>query len=584
MVGGGPAAGIRAFLPTSASKPPCTYMSVIAGKRRAWRIESYERPPHGPSGAATGRGKDTRALQRAESIRRPLDVKVRPVDCYRVRESTLVLARTPIKILMATLLLTGCSGAGNRDRDRGDDGGWDLGIVEVGHADVPEPIEQRFFSGRDDAQLDVLFVIDDSSGMDAQQQRLAARIPEFVATLAKRAPGLPDLHLAVVSSSLGAGRFDNLPGCLPGTSGNREGLFQRPAACTQLHAGHSFLSSVPSGASRVTNFDGDLGAAAACLTRLGTGGCAFEQPFNAARVALERSANAGDPNEGFLRPEAHLAVVMVTNEDDCSVPADSDLFDPSHQSAADPYGGLRSYRCNEFGHRCNGVSPPHALPAGAPPMGLSGCVSAEDGKLVTVDGFVRFLRGLKPDRDRVVAAAITGPPAPYVVEAGEFVLAAGGLERQTAVVSSCTSSSFERGDPAVRIHQWVQTFVPLSAVFASICADDFRTAVVDIARTISRKLGNRCIEGAVLPGPDLTPDCAVSEQTRNPAGEPLLSSVPFCADDRRVTPCWEFKVDPGACPVGKEFQVCRTTICDQATEFPGGGDFVVSCSIAPAAP
>src|SRR5205085_370199 len=84
-------------------------------------------------------------------------------------------------------------------------------------------------------------------------------------------------------------------------------------------------------------------------------------------------------NGGFLRDNAALAIVMVTNEDDCSVRSDSLLLSPTVNSVTDlsGLGALQSYRCNEFGHLCDGVPPPHD----PPPMSgvtLKNCVSAED--------------------------------------------------------------------------------------------------------------------------------------------------------------------------------------------------------------
>ena len=57
--------------------------------------------------------------------------------------------------------------------------------------------------------LDVLFMIDDSSGMASMQTKLAAQIPSFIDALESLPNGLPNIHIAVVSSDLGApGRFD----------------------------------------------------------------------------------------------------------------------------------------------------------------------------------------------------------------------------------------------------------------------------------------------------------------------------------------------------------------------------------------
>src|SRR5437868_1798050 len=64
-------------------------------------------------------------------------------------------------------------------------------------------------------------------------------------------------------------------------------------------------------------------------------------------------------NQGFLRQDALLAIVMVTNEDDCSARAGIQLYDTSsNQSVNSVLGPPSNFRCNEFGHLCNGARPP----------------------------------------------------------------------------------------------------------------------------------------------------------------------------------------------------------------------------------
>lgn len=55
-----------------------------------------------------------------------------------------------------------------------------------------------------------------------------------------------------------------------------------------------------------------------CALPQGINGCGFESPMEAMRNALELSAQPGQPESGFVRETAHLAVVFVTDEADCS--------------------------------------------------------------------------------------------------------------------------------------------------------------------------------------------------------------------------------------------------------------------------
>src|SRR5262249_53687922 len=148
---------------------------------------------------------------------------------------------------------------------------------------------------------------------------------------------------------------------------------------TGLNAGQTFISNV----NQQANYTGNIANVFSCIALLGDQGCGFEAPFGSVMRALGADGFAPPAeNAGFLRPNAFLTIVMITNEDDCSVPDNSDLFDPGSRFVSDRYGPLASYRCNEYGHLCNGAPPPRDMsvtyPAGT-------CTSAEDmGRLTTV--------------------------------------------------------------------------------------------------------------------------------------------------------------------------------------------------------
>lgn len=382
----------------------------------------------------------------------------------------------------------GETGAGGDGTNLGPDGGAAGGASGATGGTFVPPVRtppDRHAPLTSTSKLDLLFMIDDSASMAPLQAKMRVKIPQFMDVLKNLPGGMPDLHLAVVSSSLGAGEFSNVAQCEPGTQGNGDGLFKHSSACTQLNPGETFLkSSIDASGARVENFKGgDITPVFDCLASLGDQGCGFEHQFESVRLALQRSltvSNPPDPNAGFLRSDAYLAIVMLTNEDDCSVPYDSDLFDPSMQTLADPLGGLQSYRCNEFGHKCD-----QPLPHGAAglPMTLTGCESKEDGRLVTVNGFIDFLFSLKPMHpERIFVAAIAGPTTPYTITSHLFMLGNGDTESQPAIQHSCTSGmqGSEYADPAVRVQQWTQAFGP-NSYFGNICSDDLGLTMSSIA-------------------------------------------------------------------------------------------------------
>jgi hypothetical protein len=260
------------------------------------------------------------------------------------------------------------------------------------------------------------------------------------------------------------------------------------------------------------NFTGDLRDALACTANLGDSGCGFESQFASIYYALSLSRMGQPQNGGFLRPDARLAIVMVTNEDDCSVAANSLLLNPSVNSVSDPtgLGALTSYRCNEFGHLCGGQPPPHAAPQ-AGGVTLMNCVSAEAmGKTdpqvrdpngnpdptmghlwPTVADLTSFIKSLKGDPNDIFVAAIAGPPTPYRVI--PVANAAAGGEVDPMIEHSCTtpiagSNDPEYADPAVRIAQLVSGF-GANGVFYPICANDFSAAMGGIGAAIHSRLG-----------------------------------------------------------------------------------------------
>ncbi|HXI58845.1 MAG TPA: hypothetical protein VNO55_22415, partial [Polyangia bacterium] len=242
------------------------------------------------------------------------------------------------------------------------------------------------FDNQINRNVDILFMVDDSPSMRPLQAKLAANFPAFVNVLSGLPGGLPNLHVAVVSSSMGAGPQAPVAQCPVGGDAGQFQTAPRVAGCTTgLPASEHFLSSVDG----VTNFTGDMVTAFSCMAQLGDQGCGFEHQFASVLRALEPGPNLPPTNQGFLRPEAYLAIILLTNEDDCSAPPDSNLFDTASQMVSDPLGPLNSFRCNEFGHLCNGTKPPRT------PANLSGCTSAEDGRLLKMSDVIDRTKALK---------------------------------------------------------------------------------------------------------------------------------------------------------------------------------------------
>src|SRR5205085_11472488 len=103
-----------------------------------------------------------------------------------------------------------------------------------------------------------------------------------------------------------------------------------------------------------------------CMASVGAGGCGFEHQLEAVYAALHNNL---PENAGFLRDDAVLVVVFLTNEDDASAPPDTDVFDKNLVAL---YGPEDSYhRQTRFAVMCG--DPPASPPDGDSGGPLAGC-------------------------------------------------------------------------------------------------------------------------------------------------------------------------------------------------------------------
>jgi hypothetical protein len=166
-----------------------------------------------------------------------------------------------------------------------------------------------------DLDLDVLFIVDDTSATAGSRGLLTAAYPQVAQLFEGILGGLPSIHLGVAAASLGAP-----PSCDVAASGSPT---TRASACGEIGT-NQFLATGPCG--RNPDFTGSFSDALSCLADLGTAGCTPARPLAVAREILEASSVAGSGWTGFLRPTATLLLIFVAGQDDASGPA-NDLTD-----------------------------------------------------------------------------------------------------------------------------------------------------------------------------------------------------------------------------------------------------------------
>jgi hypothetical protein len=486
-------------------------------------------------------------------------------------------------VLVGGLFLVACGSSSLRSDGGGGAGGSSGGSGTDGGMDGAAGRQVTYISATANRQLDLLFMVDNSSSMEAAQVNLAANLPSFMNVLKGLPGGLPDLHIGVVTSDMGAGS-----GTITGCMGNGDnGTFQHAptGSCTTttLNSGATFISDT-GGASPVTNFTGsDITAVFQCIVEVGSNGCGFEHQL--ASVARALGADGSPPpaeNAGFLRPNAYLAIVLVTNEDDCSAPVTSPLYDTTGNSLASQLGPVGGFRCNEFGHRCslNGA-------ALAPPLRLSpnptdltttvsydNCESSEsDGMLTPVGTFVQMIKALKTDpAGQIVVASIQGPPAPYVEHWRMAPVTDTGPWPE--ISHSCDGgSAVGVADPGVRLQQFAQSFGANGLTYP-ICVNNFGPAFQTIAMKLSQVMASpSCLQGTIrnkMPSSGtFMPDCTVTEIIPNGA----TTTIPSCDVNANTAPCWQLATS-ATCAGGNVLQLNAG-----ATPPPDNAVFKVDCAV-----
>jgi hypothetical protein len=395
--------------------------------------------------------------------------------------------------------------------------------------------EITMFKAIPNRDLDVLFVVDNSPSMLDEQMQLAGNFPRIIDALSALDGGMPNLHIGVVTSDMGttgsldpsnpAPRVGASTGACDGQGDN--GALQHANAPELTE---SFIRDVElDDGTRRRNYTGELREVFAHIALVGDRGCGFEQHLR----AMERGLT--DPS-GFVRPEANLAVVIVADEDDCSVAT------PAFFGVGSDLGPLQSFRCFAKGVTCDPSNPDtpgahsHCVPFAASPY-------VDD-----VAPFVDELVALKGDARRVMVAGIIGDPAPVVVERA---VPPGETTAIPQLAPSCVydgPSGTQHADPAVRLAAFLDRF-PGRSQRTSICNPDLSGALSQVGETAKQLVGSSCIDIAYLADssadPGLQPACQVTDVRDAAPGEPL--SIPACGEGI-ATDCFNFVEDPRTCP------------------------------------
>ena len=439
--------------------------------------------------------------------------------------------------------------------------------------------------------VDILFVIDNSGSMAEEQARLARNFPAFINSLDEMGA---DYRIGITTTDVAH------PGCTKNPTPEdgelvlrscieavADGAFQfndtdAAKACTdqcklvgdQLrvtasHDGevHPWLESIagqqnlPAGVTMADAF--------ACFGPQGINGCGFESPLEAMRLAISKAR----ADNGFMRDEALLSVVLVTDEADCSSnPAHADIFTTNPTFQNDTAPTLTSATCWRAGVACTGAGPElkECYSEDYTADGTPGALDRADAVLHPLDRYVEFLDSVRvsggsledggPIARDVLVSLIAGVPIGYDLGKAEIEYRAaepGSFQDVNfGVAPGCTNTEDGTNStavPPVREREVTEAFAgPDGArnVF-SICQDDYSPALEQIAAAVRRALppacAGTCIEDSDLETDVLDPVCSVSAGLADGTSE----DVPRCAVDGEAwavpagaSVCFYMLVDP----------------------------------------
>jgi hypothetical protein len=427
--------------------------------------------------------------------------------------------------------------------------------------------------------LDLLFMVDNSPSMKPKQDKMKAQFPNLIEALRDPNDGsLPDLRIAVLDSDVGSGFATTCGGSI--TYGDKGQFQMRAAADCGANPDAGWLEFTKG---RPVNFKGDVSQVFGCLAgNVGVKGCGFEHQLGVFEWAFHLKEN--EKQWGFLRPEAYLGIVILTDEDDCSAPPDSKVAQKWEKDEA------WSLRCATRGHVCDNV--PLAFPNKGPvSVPYASCRARTDATcdsskvdtsaatdcnpLMNVLDLARDVKQLKGDDtnadEKILVAAIYGTPRAgdtsarlYKIDKALEPISEGGPDAEVwdywpicydpdypPTASGYDKVAAEHGAAGgLRIDAFLDQFPAKNRRVYSICESDFGPAMKGIGDALINLMGDLCVPFKLMDTrdePGLQADCRVAyripqrQEDKNGTStvvyEERPDSLPPC-DATHKTECW----------------------------------------------
>ena len=433
--------------------------------------------------------------------------------------------------------------------------------------------------------VDILFVVDNSGSMGEEQATLSDNFGKFIEVL-ERPEVSADYRIGLTTTDSGN------PAC-QGTSPEKGAL--RMSSCREREPEFRFagtnpptekyqeacldvcdlpsldiqptttdLDSDPKPRPWLENIGGETNlpegvstvAALRCAGPQGINGCGMESHLESMWAALHEMDDEQSPSFGFLRDDALLSVIHVTDEADCSYnPQFGEVFDRTSGNRvfwSDP-GALSptSAVCWNAGVVCEG-GPGQYDGCRSANKDVAGNVDVADDEAVLhpVSRYVDLLRTHEERTDReVLVSVIGGVPEGYGAGADlVYQDAADPAFQETFGIGPGCTSAGGQAVPPVRLREFAEAFqAPGETNMFSVCAAEYDVALEQIAERLVKRLKPACMDACVAdqdPSTErLDPLCTLEEVVPLPDGGQESRPVAPCVLTCGGAPCDPAQVD-----------------------------------------
>ncbi|HUU00266.1 MAG TPA: hypothetical protein VM425_02365 [Myxococcota bacterium] len=345
-----------------------------------------------------------------------------------------------------------------------------LGCQNYGFEELPSSVikEKRWTQTISIAsQADILFIIDNSGSMVGEQGQLGLSFGAFtselenyfsdkyhiaIITTGMESPGCPRCEGLIQSSCMNEtgenGRFQDRIGYNQGTIDLPDYVFTSDPQCERVVDAATKWCFYDTGGSKG-------------FAMVGVNGCGYERGLAPLKIALDDLA--GSYNSDFLRKDATLVVVIITDEDDCG-------------EVGDVTEGMPGIGGNSCYFAAKGADP-------------DGGFSDPDGKpyrLTAVEEYYNFLLGLKDNREGMVKfAAIVGIKDKEDLSTTTIEYFWDDAKNRWDIEPACTTAGctgeFCSAKPGTRYVKLAQLFgIGKNGFVDTICQTDFSQTMKDL--------------------------------------------------------------------------------------------------------